>query len=50
MRIAANRGGQMTIPLAIGLATGVTTMRVVFVILAALLLSSSAVVARSQLA
>lgn len=49
VRLAANRVGQMTIPLAIGVAAGVASTSVVFVILAALLLSSSAVVARSKL-
>ncbi len=49
VRLAANRVGQMTIPLAIGVAAGVASTSVVFVILAALLLSSSAVVARSRL-
>lgn len=49
VRLAANRVGQMTIPLAIGVAAGVASTSVVFLILAALLLSSSAVVARSRL-
>lgn len=49
VRLAANRVGQMTIPLAIGVAAGVASTSVVFIILAALLLSSSAVVARSRL-
>lgn len=49
VRLAANRVGQMTIPLAIGLAAGVASTSVVFVILAALLVSASAVVARSRL-
>ena len=49
VRLAANRVGQMTIPLAIGVAAGVASTSVVFIILAALLLSSSVVVARSRL-
>lgn len=49
VRLAANRVGQMTIPLAIGVAAGVASTSVVFLILAALLVSSSAVIARSRL-
>ncbi len=50
VRLTANRVGQMTIPLAVGIAAGFTGTGVVFVVLAMLLVSSSAVVARSKLA
>ncbi len=50
VRLAANRVGQMTIPLAVGVAAGFAGTGVVFIMLAALLVSSSAVVLRSRLA
>lgn len=50
VRLAANRVGQMTIPLAVGVAAGFAGTGVVFIMLAALLVSSSAVVMRSRLA